>query len=297
MLICVVFCVGYSFFLLTCFFHRLSKQTWTRRFSRHRVSWVQTRVFCRRSYSKHLLHEVWVSCRDNHLLLVCKSRFRDDMDLQSKGKVRNHLFMMEIWPLPWKIIRKQLLGGGSWIWTSHATAAKHFVRIGKVKKLWKWVPTNCLFVIILLFLTQVAVCLRFKKEPFLNRLTILDEKWVMFGLTIIPLVSLPESTKISLVHKKKIFFWLFDVWWYSNSLIHCSLLNLLWFSDNGSKTAKILSINAGWVKRWSSTLYSLFLGLLFGLLLFVLSIHPCASKSTLAGYRLKSIDCNDAYFD
>lgn len=139
-LICVVFCVGYSVFLLACFFYRLSKQTWTRRFSLNRVSWVQTRVFRRRSYSKHLLHEIWVSCRDNHLLLVCKSRFRDDMDLQSKGKIRSYLFMTEIWPHPWKIIRKQLLGGGSWIWTSHATAVKHFVRIEKVKKLRKWVP-------------------------------------------------------------------------------------------------------------------------------------------------------------
>ena len=63
---------------------------------------------------------------------------------------------------------------------NHSTVIQHLKKIGKVKKLNKWVsheltknPKNCCFEV----LSSLILC---NNKPFLNRIVTCDEKWTVY---------------------------------------------------------------------------------------------------------------------
>uniref|UniRef100_A0A5S6QG97 Reverse transcriptase domain-containing protein n=1 Tax=Trichuris muris TaxID=70415 RepID=A0A5S6QG97_TRIMR len=106
---------------------------------------------------------------------------------------------------------------------SRATIGRHLKRIGKVKKLAKWIPHELSDA---QKMARYDICsglpLRNENDPFLKRIVTCDEKWCLYDNRKRTAVWLdkqarPETFPKPDPHAKKV---MLSVWWCSNGVIH-----------------------------------------------------------------------------
>lgn len=109
------------------------------------------------------------------------------------------------------------------------TISNHLQKIGKLKKLDKWVPhelnehqKNRRFEV------SSGLLLRNKKDPFLDRIVTCDEKWILYdnrqrSAQWLDRDEAPKHFPKPKLHQKKV---MVIVWWCAAGLIHHSFLNL-----------------------------------------------------------------------
>ena len=110
---------------------------------------------------------------------------------------------------------------------SHQTVGRHLAEAGMKKKLQKWLPHELNDVQTFnRFLACSTLLVRFRNEPFLDRLTTVDEKWMLYdnhkrGYVWVdkhaPASTFPKPN----LHPKKI---LLTVWWCCSGVIHYNFL-------------------------------------------------------------------------
>ena len=109
-----------------------------------------------------------------------------------------------------------------------STVVRHLQKIGKMKKLDKWVPHELNENQKLRrFEVSSALLLRNQNDPFLNRIITCDEKWILYdnrrrSAQWLDYGQAPQHFAKPKLHQKKV---MVTVWWSAAGLIHHSFLN------------------------------------------------------------------------
>ena len=109
---------------------------------------------------------------------------------------------------------------------SHQTVERHLAEGGMTKKLQKWLPHEPNVQKFNRLLTCSNLLVRFRNEPFLDRLITVDEKWMLYDNRQRGYVWVDKSAPISTFPKPNLYpkNIVLTVWWRCNGVIHYSFL-------------------------------------------------------------------------